>query len=218
MTTQSLPYRTYLMACDTDASKLYDRTRTAFLVNAAALTELVLSDLAADDHGFARVTGTEPAGDPVLDGLLTEMAAHRRSWKAWLRHHYRQTLDITEHELAAAGTIRLASRRLGGRRTVTVADTAAVKTLQAQVAAVLAGEPTAGVADPGLAALGLLAATGAVRPVLRARSPRGGPVRSRGGYIGELATRLDTAASPLGQRIRGLRMVMVAAQGGMGGS
>ncbi|HEY1919514.1 MAG TPA: hypothetical protein VGH27_28420 [Streptosporangiaceae bacterium] len=40
----------------------------------------------------------------------------------------------------------------------------------------------------------------------------------RGGYIGELAARLDTAASPLGRRVRGLRMVMIAAQGGMGGS
>jgi hypothetical protein len=41
---------------------------------------------------------------------------------------------------------------------------------------------------------------------------------SRRGHIAELAARLDTAASPLGQRIRGLRMVMIAAQGGMGGS
>jgi hypothetical protein len=126
--------------------------------------------LATDDHGFARIVRAEPTGDVVLDGLLTEMTVHRRSWKAWLRHH-----------------------------------------LQAEVASVLAGEPAASAADPGLAALGLLAAAGVVRPVLRTRT-------SRGGHIAELAARLDTAASPLGQRIRGLRMVMIAAQGGMGGS
>jgi hypothetical protein len=211
MIAPSLPYRTYLMACDTDGGKLYDRTRTAFLVHAAALTELALRGLAIDDHGFARVVRAGPTGDVVLDGLLTEMTAHRRSWKAWLRHHYKQTLAITEHELAVAETITLAGRRFGGRRTVTVSDTAAVKTLQAEVASVLAGEPAASAASPDLAALGLLAAAGVVRPVLRTRT-------SRGGHIAELAARLDTAASPLGQRIRGLRMVMIAAQGGMGGS
>jgi Golgi phosphoprotein 3 (GPP34) len=210
----ALPYQTYLMAYDTGRGKLYDRTRTAFLVNAAVLTELAIRGLVGDDHGAPRVLSAQPTGDAVLDDLLTRITAKRRTWKSWLRHRYHPTLALTERELAAAGVLTVTDRRFG-RREVTVLDPAQVKALQDEVAAVLSnGRPVTadGAAVRGVA-LGLLAVTGAVRPVRLARGPGRG-----GGHVDELAASLDATASPMGRIIPSLRMTMVAAQGGMGGS
>lgn len=213
MSILSFPQRTYLMAYDLDGSKLYDRTRAAFLVHAAALTELILRGLVRDDGGHPQVVTGPPSGDLVLDELLSEMAVHRRSWKSWLRHHCKQSRACTEAALDETGAITITGRRLGGRCIVTVSDTTAVKVLQAEVTAVLSGDlPTVEV-SPADAALAVLAVTGGVRPVLPPRASRRG-----NGHVRELAARLDTAAHPLGQLIPSLRMTMVAAQGGMGGS
>jgi len=210
---QALPYRAYLMAYDLDGNRLYDRTRTAFIVHAAALTELAVRGLLGDDNGFPRIVSTQSAQDAVLDALLGEVAAHHRSWKSWLRHHYKQTLSRVEGELESAGAITITGRRLGGRQLVAVPDTTVVKVLQGEVTAVLAGEPPAVAVNARDAALALLAVTAAVRHVLPPRQSRRG-----NGHVGELAAQLDMVASPLGQVIPGLRMTMIAAQGGMGGS
>jgi hypothetical protein len=217
----SLPYLTYLMSYDTGHGRLYDRTRTAFLVNAATLTELAIGGQVGDDRGSPRVLSAQPTGDAVLDDLLTRVAAHRRSWKSWLRHHYRQTLALVETELESAGVITVTRQRFG-RRQITVLDPAVVVGLQSRVRDVMSTGHPGGPADTGDhgdtggardAALGLLAVTGAVRPV---RPTRGG--RPGEGHARELAARLDAVASPLGRVIPSLRMTMVAAQGGMGGS
>lgn len=213
----ALPYRTYLMAYDTGRGKLYDRTRTAFLVNAAVLTELAIRGLIGDDHGAPRALSREPTGDAVLDDLLTRIAAQRRSWKSWLRHRYRPTLALTERELETAGVLTVTVRPLRPRR-VTVLDPAPVKVLQDEVRTMLSTGCPSGAADEAArkAALGLLAVTGAVRPV----RPAIGPGRLAGGrgHVRDLSASLDTVASPMGRIIPGLRMTMVAAQGGMGGS
>jgi Golgi phosphoprotein 3 (GPP34) len=216
----SLPYLTYLMSYDTGRGRLYDRTRAAFLVNAATLTELAIGGQVGDDHGSPRVLSAEPTGDAVLDDLLTRVTAHRRSWKSWLRHHYRQTLALVETELESAGVITVTRQRFG-RRQVAVLDPAVVVALQSRVRDVMStGHPgrhgDTGSGESGGArdaALGLLAVAGAVRPVRPARGDEPGK-----GHVRELAARLDAVASPLGRVIPSLRMTMVAAQGGMGGS
>jgi hypothetical protein len=210
----ALPYRMYLLAYDLDRRRLFDRTRTAFLTRAAAVTELALrGSLTADSHPAAAAGAT---GDPVLDQVLAEAGERDGGWKALLRRNYRPTLDAVERQLEAAGVITVRRRRVLGllsRRETGLPDPAAVAAAQRHFAQVVQGsEPAVSISDAD-AALVALAAGGRARTVLSRRDRQGHAAR-----VEELAGRLAAIAPGLADAVRGLERTIVAAQGGMGGS
>ncbi|MFB0615044.1 GPP34 family phosphoprotein [Streptomyces sp. AGS-58] len=213
-TAQPLYCRMYLTAYDTSADGLHDRTRTGFLLRAAVLAELAIRGHLVDSDGDALVATPGPAGDPVLDLMLGHVASDRRSWASWIRHDRRRTLRAVEDRLVAQGVLAVAEKRSFGRsrRAVTVTDPSAVTALRATVTALLHGTEPAGRIAPADAALVALAAAGGIRPVVSRSDARTGKDR-----IEELTGRVGAVAPGLGAAIGGLRMTLVAAQGGMGG-
>jgi Golgi phosphoprotein 3 (GPP34) len=120
-----LHYRTYLLAYDLSKGKLYDRTRTAFLCRAAVLTELAIRGLILDNGDHPRAAEGGSADDPVLAAALAQISAHDRSWQAWLRRSYKETLTATESSLQSMKVITVSHTRvlrLFRRTRVTVAD------------------------------------------------------------------------------------------------
>ena len=99
-----LPCLMYLLAHDDAADGPYDRSRTGLLVRAAALVDLALRGRLREDGGAVTVSGTEPTGDPVLDGVLRD-AAGGHGWKHLVRRHRKRTLTEVEDRLAAAGLL-----------------------------------------------------------------------------------------------------------------
>lgn len=92
----------YLLAYDDAAEGPYDRSRTELLVRTAALVDLALRGrLEEDGGGTVTVSGAQPTGDPVLDGVLRDAAAGH-GWKRLVRRHRKQTLIQVENRLAAA--------------------------------------------------------------------------------------------------------------------
>jgi len=65
----------YVPAHDEAAEGPYDRSRTELLVRAAAPVDLALRGRLGEDGGTVTVSGTEPTGDPLLDGVLRDAAA-----------------------------------------------------------------------------------------------------------------------------------------------
>ncbi|MFJ9690821.1 GPP34 family phosphoprotein [Kitasatospora sp. NPDC101183] len=81
----------YLLAYDTGAQSLQDRTRAGFLVRAAALAELAHRGAVEEDGaGRVRIVSAAATGDPVLDALLSEVGESRvrpavTAAKSWRR-------------------------------------------------------------------------------------------------------------------------------------
>jgi Golgi phosphoprotein 3 GPP34 len=212
---QELQYRVYLLAYDLDEEDLYDRTRTAFLVRAGVLTELAVRGYVVDSDGDVRVAKAGPAGDPALDEALQQIAGHDRSWKPWLRHDYKQTLDTVETHLQTTNLLSVDDNKVLGlvtRRHVTVTRPALVKELQDEARSILHGSQPADEIDPADAAVVALAAAGLVPAVVTRQESR--EHRHR---IEALTSRVGTIAPGLGQALEGIRTTMIAAQGGMGG-
>ncbi len=92
----------YLLAHDPAAQAPYDRSRTRLLVRAAALVDLASRGRLGEDDGTVTVLGTGPTGDPVLDGVLRDVAAGH-GWRHLVRRHRRRTLTQVEDRLAATG-------------------------------------------------------------------------------------------------------------------
>jgi hypothetical protein len=162
----------YLLAHDDAAEGPYDRSRTGVLVRAAALVDLASRGLLREAGGTVTVSGAEPTGDPVLDGVLRD-AAGGHGWKYLVRRHRKRTLTEVEDRLVSAGllTVRAPRTRFGARRS-TVTDPAVPAALRARVSTALRGnEPVAElpVADAALLAL---AAAGAVRSVVSRRDQK----------------------------------------------
>jgi len=213
----TLPARAYLLACDTRRDRLPDRERVALLVRAAALTDLVLRGLVADDGGRPVVTGAAGTGHLILDDLLGDLSAdpHRR-WRAWVRRGARGTLQSLETQLDAAGTISLRTSRVLGlfpRRRPEVRDRATAAALHDEVAAALRGD---GPVPPAVAALTALAAAAELGTVL----PRAGR-RGRRARLAELEAQAGAAVPALRTLLRELRAARTAAiaasSGGGGG-
>ncbi len=109
-----LLYQCYLLACDPDTGRLFDRTRTAFLTHAGVLTQLVLAGAVNEAGGVVWAAARASLSDKPLDLALSQISAHARSWKAWLRRGYKGTLAATEHALFEAGILKAEQqRRLG---------------------------------------------------------------------------------------------------------
>lgn len=212
---QAVHYRVYLLAYDLDKGDLYDRTRTAFLTRAGVLAQLALGGHVVERDGEVSSAKLGATGDPALDEALGQIAEHPRSWGALLKHDYKQTLDTTERQLGAIGIVTVDEKKVLGllpRTHVTVTDQSLVKELQIEAADILHGTGPASDVDPADAAVVVLAAAGLVPSVSRKET------RDHKARIEELTTRLGDAVPGLDKALRGIRMTMIAAQGGMGGS
>ncbi|MEV7776113.1 GPP34 family phosphoprotein [Kitasatospora sp. NPDC086791] len=207
----------YLLAFDTRAQALQDRTRAGFLVRAAALAELAHRGAVEEDGaGRARIVSAAATGDPVLDSLLAELGGRPHTWKSWIRRGREETLEAVEERLAVLGAVTVADRDPYGpvapRRPVTMDDPREALDLQARVAGLVRGDTPAAGAPFADAVLAALAAHGHLRLVL-SRKDR----RTHAGRIAAFTERLAEPAPGLARAVGGLHLTMVAAQGGMGG-
>ncbi|OXY83972.1 GPP34 family phosphoprotein, partial [Streptomyces diastatochromogenes] len=163
--------------------------------------------------GTVTVSGTEPTGNPVLDGVLHDAAAGH-SWKRLVRRHRKRTLTEVENRLAAAGllTVKAPRARFGTRR-LTLTDRTVPAALRARVTAALHGDGPVQEIPAADAALLALAAAGGIRSVLSRQDQK--TFRAR---IDACTGSLAALAPGLEKAVRALPMTMIAAQGGMGGS
>ncbi|MFI6846574.1 GPP34 family phosphoprotein [Kitasatospora sp. NBC_00085] len=206
----------YLLAFDTRAQALQDRTRAGFLLRAAALAELAhRGDLAEDRSGRVRVVATAPAEDRVLDAVLAELDSRPRSWKSWIRRSRDETLEAVEQQLAVLGVLTVQDRNPYGAveplRPVALADPREAQDLQLRAAEVVRGGGPIGAVPFADAVLAALAAHGHLRLVV-SRQDR----RDHADRVAALTGRLAEEAPGLARAVAGLGMTMVAAQGGMG--
>ncbi|WP_369244324.1 GPP34 family phosphoprotein [Streptomyces sp. R41] len=203
----------YLLAHDDAADGPYDRSRTQLLVRAAALIDLALRGRLGEAGGTVTVSGKQPTGDLVLDGVLRD-AAGGHGWKHLVRRHRKRTLTEVEDRLAAAGllTVKAPRTRLGTRR-LTVTDRAVPAVLRARVSTALHGDDPVTEIPAADAALLALAAAGGIHSVVSRQDHKTFRARIDActGQLGALAPGLEKA-------VRALPTTMIAAQGGMGGS
>lgn len=215
---RGLHLATYLLAFDTRAQSLQDRTRAGFLLRAAALAELAHRGAAAEDGtGRVQVVDAGPTGDRVLDALLAELADRPRTWKSWIKRSRDDTLEAVEERLAVLGIMTMADRDPYGpvapHRTVTMDDPREALDLQVRVAELVRGGAPVTEAPYADAVLAALAAHGHLKLVLT-RHDR----KANAGRITALTDRLADRTPGLARAVSGLNLTMVAAQGGMGGS
>ncbi|GAB3152852.1 hypothetical protein GCM10027258_54580 [Amycolatopsis stemonae] len=214
-TPTAVHYRAYLLAYDVEKEDLYDRTRTAFLTRAGVLTELALRGNIADEDGDAVLVKADPTGDPVLDKLLAQIGNEKRSWKSWIRHDYKETLDDIEEQLVEQKLLTVEEKKVLGvvpKTHVTVTDPAIAKALQEHAVEVLHGSTPAAEIGADDAALVALAAAGTVPSVVTRKESKG-EYKDR---IEELTDRVGEVAPGLEKALRGIRLTMIAAQGGLG--
>ncbi|MFG2824217.1 GPP34 family phosphoprotein [Kitasatospora sp. NPDC048365] len=208
---------TYLLAFDTRAQSLEDRTRAGFLVRAAVLAELAERGAVVEGGaGRVEVVSAEATDDRVLDGVLAELAGRSRRWKSWIRRGRDETLEAVEQRLAMLGVVTMADRDPYGpvvaQRAVAMADPREALDLQVRVAEVVrGGSPVDGVGF-GDAVLAALAAHGRVRLVVSGKERKANAER-----IAAFTERIGERAPGLAKAVGGLGLTMVAAQGGMGG-
>ena len=110
-TGQKLPARMYRLAYDLDKDKPSGRAWLDYLVQGAALTELLAEGLLIDT-GVKVIPAVEGPGDKVL-GLVWQQAAGRRphGWRGLLRQG-RATLAAVENQLIEAGAFERKGRGL----------------------------------------------------------------------------------------------------------
>jgi len=132
-TGQNLPAKMYLLVYDLDKDKPSGRAWLDYLVQGAALTELLAEGLLIDT-GVKVIPAVEGPGDEVL-GLVWQQAAGRRphGWRGLLRQG-KVTLAAGENQLIEAG----AFERKG--RGVVAMDREAMAALQAWARQIRSGE------------------------------------------------------------------------------
>jgi hypothetical protein len=148
-TGQKLPARMYLLAYDLDKDKASGRGWLDYLVQGAALTELLAEGLLIDT-GVKVIPAVEGPGDEVL-GLVWRQAAGRRphGWRGLLRQG-RPTLAAVEDQLIQAGAFERKGRGL------VAMDREAIAALQAwarQIRSGEAGDEGSAVLDAALVAM-----------------------------------------------------------------
>ncbi|MEU8173344.1 GPP34 family phosphoprotein [Microbispora hainanensis] len=186
---RSLTAQLYLLAYDPRKERVVTNFRFPYLLRAAALTDLLLTGRIADDGGKVRVVSEERLADPVLDGLLHQIAqSGPRPWRHWIGKDARTMVRAVRDELETGRWVRVELRQpflVFNRSHVRVRDTRVVKRLAMQVSAALTG-PVSRVGDREAALVGLAAAAelGTILPRARRRahkqriallSERGGP-------------------------------------------
>ncbi|GLY81152.1 GOLPH3/VPS74 family protein [Actinoallomurus iriomotensis] len=168
---ESLPARMYLLAFDTDTNRLTSRSQLGMVLRAAALAELYLTERVTDTGGRARAASdARPTGDPVLDDLADQIAAHRpRAWHRWIGRHERATVRAVREQLEAGHHLTIEHRALLPDR-VEPRDRHAVRQYAETVRGALRQSPAR--TDPRTAAVLALAARGEVRTVVSRRERR----------------------------------------------
>ena len=132
-TGQRLPARMYLLAYDLDKDKPSGRAWLDYLVQGAALTELLAEGLLIDT-GVKVIPAVEGPGDAVL-GLVWRQAAGSRphGWRGLLRQG-KVTLAAVEDQLIQAGAFERKGRGL------VAMDREAIAALQAWARQIRSGE------------------------------------------------------------------------------
>ncbi|MFZ0091516.1 MAG: GPP34 family phosphoprotein [Solirubrobacteraceae bacterium] len=211
-----LHYRCYLLACDPRTGRLFDRTRTAFLTRAAVLSQLAIAGEVTEADGVVRSAARASVSDTPLELALSQIDSRARSWKAWLRRGYKETLAGTERALQEAGILNAERHRRFGQLTTThvqLVEASFARQLSDQARAILTGSTPPGELDATEAALAALPALVEV-PAVASRQDR-----KRYHHRIELLTEQMTPFAPgLPAALRGLKMTMIAAHGGLGGS
>ncbi|MFJ6217211.1 GPP34 family phosphoprotein [Streptomyces sp. NPDC092296] len=202
--TTALPYRMYLLAYDSAVHGPFNRSRVGCLVRAAAVTELALRGRIVERDGAARVTGSAPTGDPVLDQVLAQTRRPGAGWQHLIRWDRPRTLAAVEDRLASCGLLTVEERRtlVAPSRHVVMSDLAVVRALQEHAAAVLRGSDPTDRVPLDDAALVALAAVGEIGPIA---SCRDSGHRAR---VDAIVGRLRELTPGLEQAIRSLRPTM----------
>ncbi|WFB06717.1 GPP34 family phosphoprotein [Streptomyces sp. LX-29] len=210
----SLAAKLYLLAWDPDTGEPGYQGHLPYLVRAGALTELTQRGMLADADGVPRPLPDAVTGDPPLDALLERIAESRpRSWPSWVTHRARSTLVGVRDELAAAGYLRLTTRRALGLfpvKQVALERADAVRALRVDARRVLREEEGVAEVAPEDAALIALAAAGELRTVVTADD-----ARTRKARIVALEQRSQRAAPgaarPVAEVRRGVAVALTGA-------
>lgn len=201
---ESLPARMYLLAYDTGKNRLTARTQLGLVLRAAALADLYLAERLTDERGRPRAVPGRPMGDPVLDGLLDQIAGRRpRSWHRWIGSQERGTIRAVRDQLEAGRCITVRRRILRSAR-IELRDPRAVRQYADQVRAAL--RAPAARAEPRTAAALALAARGEVPTVVSRRERR--EHRRR---LDELAVYTGPVADALRKALRSKRAAAASA-------
>jgi hypothetical protein len=205
---ESLPGRMYLLAFDLDKNRLTARSQLGLVLRAAALTELYLTERVTDVDGRARAAADDrPVGDPVLDDLAAQIAAHRpRPWHRWIGRRERATIQAVRAGLEAGRHLTVEHRAILPDR-VAPADRHAVGEYARTVRAALR-QSSAARTDPRTAAVLALAARGEVKTVVTRRERR-----EYGRKLDELAVYTGPVADALRKALRSKRAATAAAGG-----
>ncbi|WP_329125909.1 GOLPH3/VPS74 family protein [Streptomyces sp. NBC_01465] len=206
----SLAAQLYLLAWDTDKDKLTGTLYLDYLVRAGALTELVQRGLLVDADGAAKPVDDAQAGDAALDGLLELIGESRpRTWKTWVGHHRKLTLDAVRAQLVDSGHLATrTSRKLGifPSTSYELRRPDDVQELRKDARYVLLGEEPAEDVSDRDAALVALAAAGELRTFASGKERRQHRAR-----IEELTERSGATAPELKKVIREVRTAMTVA-------
>jgi hypothetical protein len=204
---ESLPTLMYLLAFDADKNRLTARSQLGLVLRAAALAELYLTERLTDTHGRAEAaSGARPTGDPVLDDLMAQIAAHRpRAWHRWIGRQERATVRAVREQLEADRHLKIERRTLLPDR-VEPRDRRAVKQYAETVRGALRRSPAR--TDPRTAAVLALAARGEVRTLVSRRE-----CREYGRKLDELAVYTGPVADALRKAVRMKRAAAASAGG-----
>lgn len=203
---ESLPARMYLLAYDTDRDRMTSRSQLGLVLRAAALAELYLTERLTDDGGKARAGDDRPTGDPLLDEMLQQIAAHRpRSWHRWIGRQEHGTIRTVRDQLEAGHWVKVERRAILPDR-VELRDRRAVKQYADEVRAAL--RRPAARTEPRTAAVLALAARGEVKTVLSRRDRR-----EHGRRLDELAVYTGPVADALRKALRSKRAAAATAGG-----
>lgn len=170
----ALTSRLYLLAYDTDKQRLTARTQLGAVLRAAALTELYQAGHVTEVDGKPKATAPRVT-DPVLDGMLQEIARSRpRSWAHWVGRGGRATFRAVQDRLEDSRYISVEPYRILGifpASRVTLRDPRLVARLRNTVTRALGvAQPTN--VEPPDAALASLAAVGELRVAVSRRQAR----------------------------------------------
>ncbi|MEU8269221.1 GPP34 family phosphoprotein [Sphaerisporangium sp. NPDC049002] len=165
---ESLHERVYLLAYDTERGRTAERRHLGYLLRAGVLAELLIQGHLADATG-GPVARTPAVADPLLDGVLQQIAgSRRRTWQHWVSKGSGATAREVRDRLESGGWIRVEHGRFLGvfpTARVSVRDTRVVRQLVGMASTALrAGQPASRL-DPRDAALAALAAAVRLRTV-----------------------------------------------------
>jgi hypothetical protein len=168
---ESLPARLYLLAYDTEKNRVTAQSQLGLVLRAAALADLYLAGRVMDENGKVRAADDRrPAGDPLLDEMLQQIAEDRpRSWRGWIARSRPPVVRAVRAQLEAGQHIRVEHRMILPDR-VELLDRSAVQQYADELRARL--RQPASRTEPRTAAVLALAARGEMAVVISRRERR----------------------------------------------